>query len=80
MSISLPAVFPFSVAGSEAADQEGLSYGSRFLANSTFHKTPGFKSTLSRYFDTSEYSNPELGTYGNTTKSPEVGPFFTTGI
>jgi hypothetical protein len=69
--------FPFGISGSEPADQEGLSYGSRFLANSTYHRTPGFKPTLSRYFDTSEYSNPELGTYGNTNKSPEVGPYFT---
>jgi hypothetical protein len=69
--------FPFAIYGSEAADQEALFYGSRFLANSTFHRTPHFKSTLGHYFDTSEYSNPALGTYGNTNKSPEVSPYMT---
>lgn len=72
---SLASGFPFAVYGSESADQEALDYGGRFLANSTYQKTPGFKSTLSHYFDTAKYSNPELGTYGNTNKSPEVGPF-----
>jgi hypothetical protein len=69
--------FPFSISGSESADQEGIYYASRFLANSTYQSTHGFKRTLSEYFDTSKYSNPELGTYGNTNKSPETTPYFT---
>ena len=69
--------FPFAVYGNEPADQMAIAYGGRFLANSTYRKTPGFKSTLSHYFDTGKYSNPTLGTYGNTNKSPEISPYMT---
>ncbi|MGO8718787.1 MAG: carboxypeptidase regulatory-like domain-containing protein [Acidobacteriaceae bacterium] len=69
--------FPFAIYGNPSADQMGMYYASRILANSTYQTTPGFKSTLSKYFDTSKYSQPELGRYGNTNKSPERGPYFT---
>ncbi|MHB1936015.1 MAG: carboxypeptidase-like regulatory domain-containing protein [Acidobacteriaceae bacterium] len=69
--------FPFAIYGNPSADQMGEYYGGRFLANSTFQTTPGFKSTLRKFFDTSKYSTPELGRYGNTNKSPERGPYFT---
>jgi hypothetical protein len=69
--------FPFSIPAGEPQDQMGLFYAGRILANSTFQKTPGFKKTLRNYFDTSKYSTPPLGRYGNTNKSPERGPYFT---
>jgi hypothetical protein len=69
--------FPFAVNGGEPSDQMAEDYASRILANSTFKRTPGFKSSLSNWFDTSEYSTPALGRYGNTNKSPERTPFFT---
>lgn len=66
---------PFSVGASVPADQMGEYYGGRYNANSTFQTKPGFKSSLSEYFDTSKYSNPALGRYGNTNKSPERTPY-----
>ena len=69
--------FPFSINGGESADQMGELYASRILANSTFQNSGGFHSSLSENFDTSKYSTPALGTYGNTNKSPERTPFFT---
>ncbi|MFP5228826.1 MAG: carboxypeptidase regulatory-like domain-containing protein [Acidobacteriota bacterium] len=67
--------FPFAVGASVSADQMAEFYGGRFNANSTFKTTPHFKRTLTQYFDTSKYSNPALGRYGNTNKSPERGPY-----
>jgi hypothetical protein len=69
--------FPYAIYGGEPADQMGEYYAGRILANSTYQKSPGFKKTLRYYFDTSEYSTPDLGRYGNTNKSPERGPYFT---
>lgn len=69
--------FPFAVYGGTSSDQMAIYYTGRYLANSTFHNTSGFKRTLSTYFDTSKYSTPDLGRYGNTNKSPERTPFFT---
>lgn len=69
--------FPFAIYGGEPADQMALYYASRILANSTYKKSSGFQRSLSHWFDTSEYSTPALGTYGNTNKSPERTPFFT---
>ncbi|MGA8909582.1 MAG: carboxypeptidase-like regulatory domain-containing protein [Acidobacteriaceae bacterium] len=66
---------PFNVGASVSADQMGEYYTGRYNANSTFHTTPGFKRTLTEYFDTSKYSNPPLGRYGNTNKSPERTPY-----
>lgn len=67
--------WPFAVNAGEGADQMGEYYASRILANSTYHNSPHFKSTLLQFFDTSKYSTPPLGRYGNTNKSPERGPF-----
>lgn len=74
---SVSSGFPFSISAGVPADQMALSYSQRYLANSTYHRKAGFKPSLSEWFDTSEYSNPELGRYGNTNKSPERGPYFT---
>jgi len=69
--------FPFSINGGEPADQMGEYYASRILANSTFQNASGFSKSLGEWFDTSKYSTPPLGRYGNTNKSPERTPFFT---
>jgi hypothetical protein len=71
--------FPFSIAAGAQDDQTtGNSfYASRILANSTFQNTAGFHSSEGQAFDTSKYSAPELGRYGNTNKSPERTPYFT---
>jgi hypothetical protein len=69
--------FPFAVYGGESADQMGEFYASRILANSTFQDSSGFSKSLGENFDTSKYSTPALGRYGNTTKSPERTPYFT---
>ncbi|HEY6448310.1 MAG TPA: carboxypeptidase-like regulatory domain-containing protein [Acidobacteriaceae bacterium] len=66
---------PFNIGAGEPADQMGEYYTGRFNADSTYHNRPGFKSTLSEYFDTSKYSTPPLGRYGNTNKSPERTPY-----
>lgn len=66
---------PFNVSASESADQMGEYYAGRINANSTYQTTPHFKRTLTEYFDTSKYSNPPLGRYGNTNKSPERTPY-----
>jgi len=66
---------PFSIGAGEPADQMGEYYASRFLADSTYQKSGGFKSTLKQDFDTSQYSTPPLGRYGNTNKSPERTPY-----
>ena len=69
--------FPFAVYAGEPSDQMAEYYTGRFLANSTYQVSPNFKRSLSHWFDTSEYSTPALGRYGNTNKSPERTPFFT---
>ncbi|HZP04392.1 MAG TPA: carboxypeptidase regulatory-like domain-containing protein [Terracidiphilus sp.] len=69
--------FPFAVYGGVSADQMGEFYGSRYLANSTYQTSSGFKRSLTQWFDTSKYSSPVLGRYGNTNKSPERGPYYT---
>jgi hypothetical protein len=69
--------FPYNIGAGEPADQMGEFYAGRINANSTFQNTAGFKRTLTTYFDTSKYSTPPLGRYGNTNKSPERTPFFT---
>lgn len=69
--------FPFAIYGGEPADQMALYYAGRILANSTYQKSSGFHRSLGKWFDTSEYSTPALGRYGNTNKSPETTPFFT---
>jgi hypothetical protein len=69
--------FPFAVYGNISTDQMGQIYGSRYLANSTYKSSSGFKRSLTEWFDTSKYSQPELGRYGNTNKSPERGPYYT---
>ena len=69
--------FPFAVFGGISQDQTSNNWPGRFLANSTFAKPVGFHSTLSRYFDTSRYSQPELGRYGNSGKGPERTPYYT---
>jgi hypothetical protein len=69
--------FPFAINAGESADQMGEYYASRILANSTFHNSAGFKSSLGHWFDTSKYSTPALGRYGNTNKSPERTPYYT---
>lgn len=66
---------PFSIGAGEPADQMGEYYTGRYNADSTFHGRAGFKSTLNEYFDTSKYSTPPLGRYGNTNKSPERTPY-----
>ncbi len=66
---------PFNVGASESADQMGEYYAGRINADSTFHTSASFKRTLTEYFDTSKYSNPPLGRYGNTNKSPERTPY-----
>lgn len=69
--------FPFAIYAGEPADQMGEYYTGRFLANSTFRNSSGFSKTLEKNFDTSKYSTPPLGRYGNTNKSPERTPFQT---
>jgi hypothetical protein len=69
--------FPFSIGGGESADQMGEYYASRIMANSTFQNSSGFSKSLGKNFDTSKYSTPPLGRYGNTNKSPERTPFYT---
>jgi hypothetical protein len=69
--------FPFAIGGGESADQMGEFYASRIQANSTFQNSSGFKKTLGENFDTSKYSTPPLGRYGNTNKSPERTPYYT---
>ncbi|MGB6133382.1 MAG: carboxypeptidase-like regulatory domain-containing protein [Acidobacteriaceae bacterium] len=66
---------PFNIGASVSADQMGEYYGGRYNANSTFQTAPNFKRSLTEYFDTSKYSNPALGRYGNTNKSPERTPY-----
>ena len=69
--------FPFSIAGGANTDQMSEAYAGKILANSTFHNSAGFHKSLSEVFDTTKYSTPELGRYGNTNKSPERTPYFT---
>jgi Carboxypeptidase regulatory-like domain len=66
---------PFNIGASEAADQMGEYYAGRINANSTYQTNASFKRSLTEYFDTSKYSNPPLGRYGNTNKSPERTPY-----
>ena len=68
--------FPFAVYAGEPADQMGEYYTGRFLANSTYSNSGSFSQSLSKEFDTSKYSTPPLGRYGNTNKSPERTPYF----
>lgn len=65
---------PFNVSAPET-DQMAEFYGGRINANSTYHTRSGFKRTLTEYFDTTKYSSPALGTYGNTNKSVERTPY-----
>jgi hypothetical protein len=69
--------FPFDIPGNASSDQMGEYYAGRILANSTYQKSPGFHKSLTQEFDTSKYSTPELGRYGNTNKSPERTPYYT---
>jgi hypothetical protein len=70
--------FPFAVYGGVQQDQTtNNNWPGRYVANSTFHTTPGFKGSNTEWFDTSKYSRPELGTYGNSGKAPERTPYFT---
>jgi hypothetical protein len=66
---------PFNIGASESADQMGEYYAGRINANSTFQTSANFHKSLTQYFDTSKYSNPPLGRYGNTNKSPERTPY-----
>jgi len=66
---------PFNIGASVPADQMGEYYTGRYNANSTYATNASFHRTLTQYFDTSKYSNPELGRYGNTNKSPERTPY-----
>jgi hypothetical protein len=66
---------PFNIGANESADQMGEYYAGRINADSTFETHANFHKTLTEFFDTSKYSNPELGRYGNTNKSPERGPY-----
>lgn len=65
---------PFNVSSPET-DQMAEFYGGRINANSTYHTRSGFKRTLTEYFDTTKYSSPPLGRYGNTNKSVERTPY-----
>lgn len=67
--------FPFSVSAGESADQMGEYYAGRIMANSTYHNSSGFSPSMREDFDTSKYSTPPLGRYGNTNKSPERTPY-----
>jgi hypothetical protein len=69
--------FPFAIYSGESADQMGEYYASRILANSTYQTSSAFKRSLTSWFDTTKYSTPPLGRYGNTNKSPERSPFYT---
>jgi len=69
--------FPFAVYGGVSSDQTSGNWPGRFLANSTFHNSAGFHSSNTEWFDTSKYSTPALGTYGNSGKEPERTPYFT---
>ena len=69
--------FPFAVYGGVQQDQMAEFYTGRYLANSTFHNSAGFHKSLSANFDTSKYSTPDLGRYGNTNKSPERTEYYT---
>lgn len=69
--------FPYAIYGGEPADQMGEYYSGRILANSTYQTSSSFQKTLQQNFDTSKYSTPDLGRYGNTNKSPERTPYFT---
>jgi len=67
--------FPFAVYGGVGNDQTGASAG-RYLANYSGASTPGFKRTPNSWADPARYATPSLGTYGDTNKSPERGPYF----
>jgi hypothetical protein len=69
--------FPFEVKSGVATDQMAENYTSRYTANSTFQTKSGFSKSLTEWFDISKYSVTPLGTYGNTNKSPERGPYYT---
>jgi hypothetical protein len=69
--------FPYDIGGNASSDQTGEYYASRILANSTYQNSPGFHKSLTKAFDTTKYSTPELGRYGNTNKSPERTPYYT---
>lgn len=69
--------FPYAVYGGVQQDQMAEFYTGRYLANSTFHNSAGFHRSLTTNFDTSKYSTPDLGRYGNTNKSPERTEYFT---
>ncbi len=70
--------FPFVIYGGVQQDQTtGNSWPGRYLANSTWVKNASFHKTLSQYFDTSKYSTPALGRYGNAGRSPERTPYYT---
>ena len=69
--------FPYAVYAGEPADQMAEFYTGRFLANTTGQNSSGFKKTLGQNFDTSKYSTPPLGRYGNSNKSPERTPYYT---
>lgn len=72
--------FPFGILGGAPQDQMTTSdwWGNqRIRANSTMHRRAGFHPTNAAWFDTTEYSTPVAGTYGNSPKSPERTPYFT---
>ncbi|WP_420237025.1 carboxypeptidase-like regulatory domain-containing protein [Telmatobacter bradus] len=73
---TLASGFPFAINGGVGNDQTGAS-SSRYLANYSGTSTSGFKRTPNSWADPAKYSTPSLGTYGNTNKSPERGPYFT---
>jgi len=69
--------FPFAVYGGVSDDQTtGNNWPGRYLANSTFQNSAGFHSSNAEWFDTSKYSTPALGTYGNSGKEPERTAYF----
>ncbi len=71
--------FPFAIYGGESVDQmtSNPGWAFRILANSTYQNSSGFSKSLTEWFDTSKYSAPPLGRYGNTNKSPERTPYYT---
>ena len=70
--------FPFSVFGGVSQDQTADGgWQTRYRANEAQSASTGFKSTLTQFFDTAQFSTPALGRYGNSGKGTERTTYFT---
>jgi hypothetical protein len=71
--------FPFVVIGGVSNDQTSGNGGwaGRIRADYTGQHVAGFHRSLSEYFDTTQYAQPQLGRYGNVRRGSERTPYFT---